>query len=70
MVGRPSHGASMNPARAFGTALMGWQWRNHWIYWVGPLVGGGLGALMYEHIVMPPENLIDFTSHVRVLKDY
>ena len=51
----PFHGASMNPARAFGPALVGWRWTKNWIYWVGPLVGGGLGAITYEYMVMPSE---------------
>ncbi|XP_021743090.1 probable aquaporin TIP3-2 [Chenopodium quinoa] len=55
LVGGPFDGASMNPARAFGPALIGWRWRNHWIYWVGPLIGGGLAGLIYEFIVIPTE---------------
>lgn len=55
LVGGPFDGASMNPARAFGPALVGWRWRNHWIYWVGPFVGGGLAALIYEYMVIPTE---------------
>ncbi|XP_021900334.1 probable aquaporin TIP3-2 [Carica papaya] len=53
LVGGPFDGGSMNPARAFGPALVGWRWRNHWIYWVGPFVGGGLAALVYEFMVIP-----------------
>jgi aquaporin TIP len=55
LVGGPFDGASMNPARAFGPALIGWRWRYHWIYWVGPFLGGGLAALIYEYIVIPTE---------------
>ncbi|RAL41279.1 hypothetical protein DM860_010073 [Cuscuta australis] len=47
-VGGPFTGASMNPARAFGPALVGWRWRHHWIFWVGPFVGAGLAGLIYE----------------------
>ncbi|KAG2664311.1 hypothetical protein I3843_16G073300 [Carya illinoinensis] len=55
LVGGPFDGASMNPARAFGPALVGWRWRNQWIYWVGPLLGGGLAGLVYEYMVIPTE---------------
>ncbi|KAJ9146814.1 hypothetical protein P3X46_029038 [Hevea brasiliensis] len=57
LVGGPFDGASMNPARAFGPALVGWRWRNHWIYWLGPFIRGGLAALIYEHRVIPTEPL-------------
>ncbi|XVF53695.1 hypothetical protein PTKIN_Ptkin05aG0119500 [Pterospermum kingtungense] len=55
LVGGPFDGAAMNPARAFGPALVGWRWYNHWIYWVGPLIGGGLAGLIYEYMVILPE---------------
>lgn len=48
LAGGAFDGASMNPARAFGPALVSWTWEHHWIYWVGPLVGGGLAGVIYE----------------------
>lgn len=46
--GGPLTGASMNPARSFGPALVAGLWRAHWVYWLGPLLGASLGALLYQ----------------------
>ncbi|KAE9621801.1 hypothetical protein Lal_00032759 [Lupinus albus] len=50
LVGGAFSGASMNPAVTFGPAIVSWTWTNHWIYWAGPLIGGGLAGLIYEVI--------------------
>jgi aquaporin NIP len=46
--GGPISGASMNPARSFGPALISGIWKDHWVYWLAPLVGAGLGAGIYQ----------------------
>ncbi|GJN02278.1 hypothetical protein PR202_ga19612 [Eleusine coracana subsp. coracana] len=52
LAGGPFDGAAMNPARAFGPALVGWSWRHHWVYWVGPLIGAGLAGALYESVMI------------------
>ncbi|KAL6903734.1 hypothetical protein ACP4OV_004547 [Aristida adscensionis] len=52
LAGAPFDGAAMNPARAFGPAVVGWSWRHHWVYWVGPLIGAGLAAALYESVMV------------------
>ena len=52
LAGVPMTGAGMNPARSFGPALVAGAWENHWIYWIGPLIGGGVAALVYEFVFL------------------
>ncbi|HEX2251339.1 MAG TPA: aquaporin [Gemmatimonadales bacterium] len=53
LVGGPLTGAAMNPARAFGPALASGQWVGHLVYWIGPLAGGVLAALLWEYVLLP-----------------
>lgn len=53
LLGGPLTGAAMNPARAFGAALVSGAWGPHWVWWVGPMAGGALAALVYRNLVLP-----------------
>jgi aquaporin TIP len=48
LFGGPLTGAAMNPARVFGPAVAANFWKSHYIYWVGPLLGGALAGLVYR----------------------
>lgn len=52
LAGGAFDGASMNPAMSFGPALVSWDWTNHWVYWVGPLIGAAIAAIIYEYIMI------------------
>jgi aquaporin TIP len=48
----PLTGAALNPARAFGPALASGHWAHQLVYWVGPLAGGALAALVAHHLLL------------------
>ncbi|XP_019700939.1 aquaporin AQPAn.G isoform X1 [Harpegnathos saltator] len=53
IVGVPRTGAGMNPARSLGSAVVMGAFKDHWLYWVGPILGGIAGALLYVHAIGP-----------------
>ncbi|HEX8998059.1 MAG TPA: MIP family channel protein [Ktedonobacterales bacterium] len=48
MFGGPISGASMNPARSLGPALVSGTWTAQWVYLLAPLLGAALAALLYH----------------------
>jgi aquaporin NIP len=55
MFGGPITGASMNPARSLGPALVSGDLHALWVYIAAPVVGASLGALAYQVIRAPLE---------------
>jgi aquaporin TIP len=54
LMGGPLTGAAMNPSRAFGPMLVHNEWSDGWIWYVGPLLGGGVAAIVYEWLYLRP----------------
>jgi aquaporin TIP len=53
LVAGPLTGAMLNPARAFGPALVSMDWHGHIAYWLGPLLGAAVAALVWGKVLLP-----------------
>ncbi|MHB8546489.1 MAG: MIP/aquaporin family protein [Nitrosotalea sp.] len=50
LVGVPLTGASVNPARTFGPALISGYWDYHWMYWAAPITGAIIAGLLMNYV--------------------
>ncbi|KAA0857236.1 hypothetical protein EYC93_26645, partial [Enterobacter hormaechei] len=50
----PITGTGINPARSLGAAVLYNQhaaWKDHWIFWVGPVIGAFLAAAYHKLVL-------------------
>lgn len=62
LVGGRASGGSMNPTRSFGPEFIGFVFNDlgkpafayHYVYWIGPILGSILAAVVYKALFAPP----------------
>jgi aquaporin NIP len=54
MFGGPISGASMNPMRSLGPALVSGDLHALWLYILAPVIGASLGAVLYQFVRVEP----------------
>ena len=52
LAGGPLTGGALNPARAFGPALVANAWLAQLVYWVGPILGAIAAMQLYERLLL------------------
>ncbi|HEY4673971.1 MAG TPA: aquaporin [Nitrososphaerales archaeon] len=57
-IGAPLSGASLNPARTLGPALVSGVFDAHWVYWVGPIVGAVIAVFLYQYVFLKREESV------------
>ncbi|XP_010135120.1 PREDICTED: aquaporin-5 [Buceros rhinoceros silvestris] len=67
LVGIYFTGCSMNPARSFGPAVVMRTFSPaHWVFWVGPILGACLAALLYFYLLVP--YCMNMSDRVAIIK--
>jgi len=51
LIGGPLTGGALNPARAFGPALISGSWVSQGVYWLGPLLGGVAAGVLWSFLI-------------------
>lgn len=60
LLAAPISGGALNPARATGAALFAesWAWGQLWLYWLAPLLGAAIAALLYRAFREPEYDVV------------
>lgn len=48
----PFTGAAVNPAISLGPAIASGDYANWFVYWIGPIIGAIVAALLYEYVIL------------------
>jgi aquaporin Z len=62
----PFTGASVNPARSFGPALVGTEFSDLWIYFIAPPIGAAIAAFVHRYLYEPLESEVAEVDVVEV----
>ncbi|KAK1587928.1 hypothetical protein Q3G72_018352 [Acer saccharum] len=68
MFAGPISGASMNPARTLGPAIVSSQYKGIWIYMVAPILGAVCGAWVYNMVRYTDKPLREITKSASFFK--
>lgn len=55
LLGGPVTGAALNPARAFGPAVVSGVFTAQLAYWIGPILGAVVAALVWDKVLLKEE---------------
>ena len=66
----PLTGASLNPARAFGAAVVAHQWEGQWPYWLAPLLGATAATVVHRLVIWLPQPLYHRLNHSHLHSNY
>lgn len=66
----PLTGASLNPARAYGAALVAHQLDGQWPYWVAPLLGATAATVLHRLVTWLPQPLYHRLNHSHLHANY
>ena len=69
MAGMSDRRGTLNPAAALGMAVLSNSYDKHWVQWVGPVLGGMIGAFCYQVIIMEFQNNYHECNMLNVTKE-